>query len=69
MASHTSRHHRKPRSLGGITSKENISYIGEEKHRCWHELFHNWTPDKICREINEKYLDPEYMLICIKREE
>lgn len=62
------KHHRHPKSTGGITSPDNISRIPEDKHRNWHELFHNWSPEKICRVINEIYLDPEYEFVCRRKE-
>lgn len=66
---HSSRHHRKPRSLGGLTTKENISFVEETEHRAFHTLFKNWTPQKIAKKLNEKWLDPEWKFIVVRREE
>ena len=66
---HTSKHHRKPRSLGGQTTPENISNVDEVQHRAWHTLFLNWTPYKICKRINQKWLDPEYKFVVVRTEE
>lgn len=66
---HTSKHHRKPRSLGGQNTPENISNVDEVQHRAWHTLFINWTPYKICKRINQKWLDPEYKFVVIKTED
>jgi len=67
--SHTSKHHRKPRSLGGLTTKENISKVDENEHRAWHTLFKNWSPEKIAKKINEKWLDPEFYFEVRRRED
>jgi hypothetical protein len=58
------RHHRKPKSLGGTAEKQNISRIPAKKHVAWHVLFPgNWPPQRIADEINAKYLDPDYEVI------
>jgi hypothetical protein len=54
------RHHRKPRSLGGGHQPENISKIKFKFHEAWHLLFGDATPEEIAEEINKKYLDPEF---------
>ena len=64
-----SRHHRKPSSRGGTESQENISFVPYNGHRAWHGFAKNLSPNEICELINEKYLDPEYMFICVRREE
>ena len=46
------RHHRKPRSLGGTAEKNNISRLPPKKHTAWHLLFCNWPPERIAEEIN-----------------
>lgn len=62
-----SRHHRKPVSLDGSDDGRNISIIPKHSHEAWHTLFSNHTPETICAIINEKYLDPDYVLVCTKR--
>jgi len=62
-----SRHHRKPRSLGGDNKNENIIIVSQELHRAWHLLFQNLTPEQICTVINTMWLDPDYYFICKKR--
>lgn len=64
--SHTSKHHRKPRSLNGLTTKENLSKVDEVEHRAWHTLFKNWNPYKIAKIINTKWLDPEYKFVVVE---
>lgn len=62
------RHHRKPRSQGGTGARENISRISEKHHRAWHILFPgNWTPERIAREINERYIDPAFKFTLERR--
>ena len=64
------RHHRKPRSLGGTAEKNNISRLPPKKHQAWHTLFPgNWTPERIVEEINNLYLDPSYHFIAIRKED
>jgi len=61
------RHHRKPKSLGGVAEKKNISLLPHKKHTAWHMLFSNLTPERIAAEINEKFLDPDYVLVVRRR--
>jgi hypothetical protein len=37
----TNRHHRKPRSKGGKSSKGNISRVNPRAHKAWHYFFNN----------------------------
>jgi hypothetical protein len=62
-----STHHRKPRSIGGQSNEENLSELPISKHRAWHDLFRNFTAERIAEEINRRYLDPEFEFICRKR--
>ena len=61
------RHHRKPKSLGGGRSKRNISLLPNKKHVAWHILFENWPAHKIAEEINQKFIDPDYQLVIVRR--
>lgn len=58
-----SKHHRKARFNGGRNEKRNISYVPQYKHDAWHKLFGIMTPHQIAKEINEKWIDPDYKLI------
>ena len=60
-----SRHHRKPRSLGGTDEKSNISVLPRTRHSAWHTLFQNWSPQRIAEEINERYLDPSVKMVVV----
>lgn len=53
-------HHRRPRSLGGKNTDENMSHVSVAKHRAWHTLFRNYTPHQIAKIINDIWLDPEF---------
>ena len=61
-----SRHHRRPRSIGGGDGGRNISRVPENKHRAWHLLFGNMEAEAIAREINVHWLDPDYHFVAIK---
>lgn len=55
------RHHRRPRSIGGCDQDWNISILPEKQHQAWHTLFGNMTAFEIAKLINEKYLDSRYV--------
>lgn len=57
------RHHRKPRSLGGKSRGHNFVRVDEKRHHIWHMLFDNWSGDKIARELNTMWLDPDYLVV------
>lgn len=63
------RHHRRPSSCGGLDTPENISLVPKHLHQSWHALFANHSPEVICAIINERWLDPEYILIVKKKGE
>ena len=65
---HLSRHHRKPRSLGGGNEDRNLSTVDVKKHQAWHTLLANYTPEKICEEINKYWIDPDYEVLCRKKD-
>jgi hypothetical protein len=62
-----SKHHRRPTSTGGDSSERNISELSTSKHRAWHTLFQNWSPERIAREINDRYLDPDYEMVAVRK--
>ncbi|HEY1501876.1 MAG TPA: hypothetical protein VGF88_20045 [Acidobacteriaceae bacterium] len=61
-------HHRKPGSLGGTRSRENISRIPAKKHTAWHILFQNFSAEQIASEINRLYLDLDYEIVVRRKE-
>lgn len=61
-------HHRKPTSIGGSRhGRHNHSKVTRIQHQAWHTLFSNHTAQTIAHIINEKWLDPDYTLVCVKR--
>lgn len=70
MRNHTtrmSRHHRRPRSNGGSNHPNNISMVKLNQHRAYHTLFANYNPYVIAEILNDVWIDPEYVLICVKK--
>jgi len=61
-------HHRKPRNCGGKNDKRNLSWIPRQAHQSWHNCFGTHSAQTICFMINQKYLDPDYEFICVKKE-
>ena len=60
-------HHRRPRSRGGTDAPENISLVDQDRHRAWHRLFSNHTPDVIATIITTEWLDPEWELVARRK--
>lgn len=60
-----SKHHRKPRSIGGTNDSKNISMVNEKMHNAWHTLFKNKTPCEIAILINKYWLDPDFTFVCV----
>lgn len=61
------RHHRKPKSLGGTGDPRNIVRLPAKKHAAWHLLFRNLPAERIAEEINRWYIDPDYQLLVMRR--
>lgn len=61
-------HHRRPQSLGGRTEPRNISTVPINKHRAWHLLFKNYSPQVIAKLINKIWLDPSYEMVVVRKE-
>lgn len=64
---HCSWHHRRPRSLQGTDSPENLVQVSDTKHSAWHTLFSNHTPQEIADIINAVWLDPEFVFLVERR--
>ena len=61
-------HNRKPTSIGGSRhGKRNHSRVTRIQHQAWHTLFSNHTAQTIVSIINEKWIDPDYEIICVKK--
>lgn len=61
------KHHRKPKSLGGTNAKENISVVPDHHHRAWHLLFRQGDPEYVAMVINRTWIDPEYKIVVVKK--
>ena len=61
------RHHRKPRKLGGTSDARNISLITREKHEAYHLLVNHQDVHEICRILNESFIDPDYLLVPVRK--
>lgn len=64
-----SKHHRKPRSLGGNNNSRNISVVQDKLHEAWHLLFDNCDPEGVAHIINTYWIDPKWEMIARKRSE
>lgn len=61
----TEEHHRRPRSLGGITIPGNISYVISSNHDNQHTLFGNMNASQIADQINKFPYKPDgFMVVC-----
>jgi len=65
----TDTHHRKPRSKGGDDSCGNIVTVSKTKHQHFHHLFYEGSPQKIANILNRTWIDPDYELIVVKKEQ
>jgi hypothetical protein len=63
------RHHRKPRSKNGATTKQNISLVPESKHVAYHHLFDTKDPREIAEELSRVWIDPMYTMVAFKRDQ
>lgn len=63
------RHHRRPRSRGGSNDPSNISIVEQNQHRAYHCLFQNMLPDEVAKVLNKTWIDPEWILIPMKRKD
>lgn len=61
------RHHRKPRSMGGRSDRQNISSVRPNMHRAYHTLFGPGDPEVIARILNAIWIDPKYELVVRER--
>jgi hypothetical protein len=62
------KHHRKSRSRQGDNSPRNISIVNEKQHTAFHLLHPDTHPERIAETLNATWIDPDFVLICVKRE-
>ena len=60
-------HHRKPRSKGGELTRRNISMVPRKQHEAFTTLFENKNPEEIADCLNEKWIDPDYLVVVVKK--
>lgn len=63
------KHHRLPRSRGGDNSKRNIVMVPQKLHRAWHTLVGNMTAPEVAELLSNVWIDPDYILIAMKRDD
>jgi len=68
--SRTDKHHRKGQRYGGTNSYPpgNLVTVPIKEHEAFHTLFKDPTPTNIAEQLNETWLDPEWMMIPIQKE-
>jgi len=54
------RHHIVPSSRDGGNHHSNIALVQDKKHKAYHIMFSNMTPDEIIRDLVENYWDEEW---------
>ena len=64
----TNLHHLKSRARGGTNDSSNLKRVDEKLHNNFHALFPNTHPEKICEVLNETWIDPDFILIAVKRD-
>lgn len=64
-----SRHHRRCRANGGTDDPRNLSFLSVKEHQAWHTLTGSMSPYQIARLFSENFLDPDYLLVAVRRDE
>jgi hypothetical protein len=57
-----SKHHLRPKSLGGTNDPDNISLVPSNRHNWWHALFENKSVEQIVEDINRHWIPRDYRL-------
>ena len=52
----TNTHHRLPKSRNGGNDTNNLVQVNVTKHRAWHTLFQNYSPEQIAEIINATWI-------------
>lgn len=50
------KHHKIPTSRGGGNEESNIKYVVADKHRAFHFLFNNMTPQEVIEHIKKEWV-------------
>jgi len=64
---HLTKHHRLARTLGGGSTKENISFVPEKVHQAFHQVFGATSAEAVARELNQNWTDPEYVMVAVPK--
>ena len=59
------KHHILPTSRHGNNNEENIATIKDKKHRAYHQLFSNKSPDEIIRHLVDHYWNGQWKWVAI----
>ena len=64
-------HHRKPKVHGGSgkINSGNMVEVRVDEHRAFHLLFGTVHAKDIARILNDTWIDPEWKLVAVKKEE
>lgn len=62
------KHHRLPKSLGGQGIHKNISWVPQKLHEAFHLVFGASSAEKIAAELNENWVDPNYVMVAVPKE-
>jgi hypothetical protein len=61
------KHHRYPKHLGGKSIPGNISFVPKKLHQAFHLVFGASSAEKIAQELNENWIDPEYVMVAVPK--
>ena len=62
------KHHRIPKSKTPDKRGGAIVSVPSNKHEAYHLLFDNKNPDEIAKILNDTWIDPNWVMIAIKKE-
>lgn len=67
MLDKKTKHHRKTKKHGGSSEKHNISHVSDKKHKAYHTLFGTMTSNEMARELTQRWIDPEDVMISMPK--
>jgi hypothetical protein len=72
----TNRHHRLSRSRsngnpidGDICGIPNVQVVDYKRHQSFHHLFQDTHPVSIAKELNQNWVDPNFVIIAVSRQD
>lgn len=72
----TNKHHRLSRSRTGgvpyngkIHGIDNVKVVDYKRHQSFHNLFPDTHPKSIVNELNENWVDPNFLIIAVTRDD